>query len=782
MKNNGMMGMGQRAVLVWLCILTASAICAQAASSAEPGVLWLWYDKPAGYTKKPTEDLGQYRTLFDQAVLIGNGRLGAMIQGGVAKELVRTSENTLWTGGLNPDGYYDHNMGRFQALGDLVIELAGQEPATHYRRSLDVSNALAGVTYFAHGTNYRREYFASHPDQVIAIRLTADRPGQYTGSLRFTDAHERLASVEKNRMTIPGGLSNGLRYETQIVCINEDGTQEIHSEQFDEEIRFTNCNSLTILLTAGTDYAMDFARRYRSGENPHIRVSRQMDAAVAQSYEKLRQSHIADYQSLFNRFSIDLGVSSEAQRSLPTDIRRLRAAEQTDPEFEQMACQYGRYLMIASSRAGGVAANGQGLWNDCNFPQYGARYTNDLAPTEMAYWSVEPCNLAECHLPLLDLIESQIPAWRNDTRAAPELKTVSEKMTTRGWETRGNHNIMGGQSHWWNKGGNAWYCHHFWEHYAFSQDEDYLRKVVYPLLKETCEYWEDHLKPLPDGRLVVPDFWSPEHGPFHVDGVSYSQELVWDLFTNYLDACDILKIDKPYRAKVAEMRDRLLKPGIGSWGQLLEWMRDMKDAPSLDKREQADEAHEGHIDTPQNSHRHTSHLLGVYPLRQISYEQTPELAAAAKVSLLARGNGGGIHPISFGARAPIFARLYEGDLAYDQIRRHFAVARDNLHGSEFDAAPALPGIMAEMLLQSHQNDLHLLPALPKAWPSGSVNGLRARGGFVIDESWKQGKLISVTIRSLTERAVDVRYGNEHTRISLHPGESVNLNGDLQPGK
>lgn len=537
------------AVLVGVLFAVApTALCAAESSSpAAPGVLSLWYDSPAGFTQKHSEDLGQYRTLLDEALLIGNGRCGAMIQGRVAKELVRMSENTLWTGGLNPDGYYVHNMGRFQALGDLTIELAGQAGPDHYRRSLDLTNAIAEVTYTAHGTTYRREYFASHPAHVLAIRLTADRPGQYSGLLGFTDAHGRLAVIDKNRMTIPGGLENGLRYETQLLVVNEGGAQEVRAPQYEESIVFTKCDSLTILLAAGTDYALEFGRHYRSGEDPHARVSSQLDAAAAQGYAKLKQSHIADYQSLFNRFSIDLGVSSAAQRALPTSLRRYRAAKQTDPEFEQMACQYGRYLMIASSRAGGVAANGQGLWNDCNCPQYGARYTNDLAPTEMAYWSVEPCNLAECHLPLLDLIQSQIPAWKNDTRAAVELKTIAGNMTTHGWETRGNHNIMGGQSHWWNKGGNAWYCHHFWEHFAFGLDEDYLRKVVYPLLKETCEFWEDHLKPLPDGRLVVPNFWSPEHGPFRMDGVSYSQELVWDLFTNYLDACDALGADKEYR-------------------------------------------------------------------------------------------------------------------------------------------------------------------------------------------------------------------------------------------
>jgi alpha-L-fucosidase 2 len=340
---------------------------------------------------------------------------------------------------------------------------------------------------------------------------------------------------------------------------------------------------------------------------------------------------------------------------------------------------------------------------------------------------------------------------------------------------------MGGQSHWWNKGGNAWYLHHFWEHYAFSNDTEYLRKAVHPMLKEICEYWEDHLQPLPDGRLIVPDMrYSPEHGPFDVDGCSYCQELVWDLFTNYLDACDTLGVDKEYRAKVASMRAKLLVPGIGSWGQLLEWMTEMKDFAPRSEREKKENASEGHIDSPENGHRHSSHLLAVYPLRQISYEQTPKLAAAAKVSVIARSKGKGSIGISFVHRTAIFARLYEPELAYGEIHKFYKEATPNfMSRALYDAEPALPGVMAEMLLQSQQKELHILPALPKAWPTGNVKGLRARGGFEVDESWKDGRLGSVTIRSIAGRAAVVRYGDKTIRVDLPPGTMVTLDADLK---
>jgi len=773
--------------VVGVALLASSMILPRGvvqASESAPDPLGLWFNKPASYLAKTCSEggAGTYRTLLYTALLIGNGRFGAMIQGGTSRELLRLSEKTMWTGGGSiPDGHADDRFGAFQPLGDLSVDFTGQGTAEHYRRSLSLNDAISTVTYTADGVAYRREYFASHPDEVIAVRFSADRPGRYSGSLFFTDAHNRISLFEKNRITTPGGFINGLRYEAQTVVLHEGGSLEVAGGKYEERLEFKNCDSLTILVACGTNYVMDYQKRYLDKELPHLRVSRQIDAAAAQGYAPLRRAHIADYQALFNRFSLDLGSSTAAQRALPTDERLARATSTTDPEFEQMFCQYGRYLTISCSRAGGVGANGFGLWNDCNFPQFAARYTNDIAPTELAYWAVEPCNLAECHLPLLDLIQSQIPVWRKDAQTSPELKTTSGGLTTRGWEIRGDHNIMGGQAYAWNKGGMAWYCHHFWEHYAFSQDREFLQKVVYPMLKELCEYWEDHLKPLPDGRLIVTDTWSPEHGPFHQDGVSYSQELVWDLFTNYLDATEILGVDREYRTKVTAMREKLLKPGIGSWGQLLEWMTEMKDFPAESEREKKEVAAEGHIDTPENHHRHNSHLLGVYPLRQISCEQTPDLAAAAKVSAVARGDSKCW--MSYPHLSFIFARLDEGDLAYEQVRRYFKVVSPNLFGAvEYDTTPALPGTFAEMLLQSHQHDLHVLPALPGAWPSGSVKGLRARGGYEVDEEWRDRKLVSLTIHSVAGHSVQVRYGDKKAVVDLHPGESAVLDGDLRPMK
>jgi alpha-L-fucosidase 2 len=486
-----------------LCAFVASQAC-----GADDDRLVLWFQQPAT------------RAMYE-ALAIGNGHIGGLVFGEPAKERICVNESSLWTGDENPSGDYD-TMGSYQVLGNIFINLPDQTSVSNYRRDLDLGQALAHVDYECKGVKFHREFFCSHPAGVLVGRFTANKRGRYTGSLEMNDGHNAKTFASSNRITVSGHLDNGLNYECQMVVVHEGGT--LAAANNGASLEFKDCDSLTLLIAAGTDYVMDGAKHFR-GLDPHSRLTAQLGASQ-RSYSELKVEHLQDHQSLFHRVSMDLGKSSPAQRALPTDQRKLAAFQTVDPELEQLLFQYGRYLLISCSRPGGLPANLQGLWNDVNDPAWHSDYHADIN-IQMNYWPAEAANLAECHEPFFDLVSSQLPAWRKATALAQEFKTPSGEMTRRGFAIRTSHNIFGGMGWKWDKTANAWYCQHFWEHYAFGLDTNYLRDSAYPIMKETCEFWEDHLKMLPDGRLVVPDGWSPEHGA-DADGVSYNQEIVWD--------------------------------------------------------------------------------------------------------------------------------------------------------------------------------------------------------------------------------------------------------------
>lgn len=706
------------------------------------GFAELWYEKPA-----PD---------WNAALPIGNGSLGAMVFGAPANERLQFNEESLWTGD-------ETVMGAYQPFGDLWIDMEGIGEYSNYRRSLDITRAVHETTFSANGVVFRREIFASHPDKVIALRLGADQPKSVSATIRLAGAGKGNLHAERDILSASGALENGLAWEARVRVLPMGGALEAR----DNTLVLSKADSAVILLCAATSFANTPATNWR-GEAPRARIDRILTAASGRSFDELQARHTADFRALHDRVAIDLGP---ARGDLPTDQRIAAYQDKHEPGLDALLFQYGRYLLISSSRPGSLPANLQGIWNKDAKPAWYSGYTTNIN-VEMNYWPAEPANLSECHMPLFDWVENLSTVRKKNTQPAIAAR--------RGWTIYSTNNPMGGNSTWGiHRPGSAWLARHFWEHYEFTGDRGFLARRAYPLLKELCEYWEDHLVEGPGGKLISPTGWSPEHGPVEKNGkiileegnrdpqpgASYDQQIVWDLFTNFIQASHDLGIDEAYRKRVMEMRGKLLGPRVGRWGQLQEWMRD--------------------VDDPNNKHRHCSHLFALHPGRQITPLGTPEWAKAARVSLDARGDGG--TGWSRAWKINFRARLGEGERAQRVLRGFLEPVagqrKAGVYANLFCAHPpfqidgnfgAASGI-TEMLLQSHSREpdgrhvIHLLPALPPGWPDGSVRGLRARGGFEVDLVWKNGTLTNATLRSGKGGKAIVIHGRERQDLELAPG-------------